>query len=127
MTWPVIVQARIAQGRLVLPDLDWRGAKSGPVQVTIERHYATRSLSQNARYWALLTALAEHTGYEVDELHEHFKREFLGRPLVLADARGVVLSDGKVGQSTTRMTTKEFAAYMDRIGQVAAEMGIESW
>lgn len=71
---------------------------------------ATRSLDQNAYYWGVvLTLIAEHTGYETDELHELFKQRF--NPMT-------VLGD-TIGGSTKKLGTSGFSAYVERIRRFA--------
>lgn len=51
-----------------------------PLSVTIQR--TTRSIEQNARHWAILTAFCKTTElgkrFSPETIHEHLKREFLG-------------------------------------------------
>ena len=99
--------------------------RDGAVQITVERKFANRSQKQNAYYFAVVLALiSEHTGYHVDELHEHFKKEFLPRKLALAAPTGEVLQESVIGNTTTTLDTVQFTEYIERIRQVAAEMGI---
>lgn len=101
----------------------WRDC---PVEITVARQRATRSQQQNAYYWGVvLDLLAEHTGYHVNELHEYFKQTFLPKHLIFAAPSGEVLREAVVGQTTTTLNKLEFGDYVERIRQVAAEMGVD--
>lgn len=67
-----------------------------------------RSEEQNNYYWAILRIIANETGYEKpDDLHEHFKNEY------------------NRGKSTSEITPKEFADYIQKIVIYASgELGI---
>lgn len=39
--------------------------------------YQKRSVEQNARYWAVVRKVADHTGYTEKEIHLFFKDKFL--------------------------------------------------
>lgn len=47
-------------------------------KVTIEPHTKNRSNQQNALMWKWISIISDHTGYHPDELHEGFKRNFIG-------------------------------------------------
>jgi hypothetical protein len=94
----------------------------GPVTVTVERETATRSVQANAYYWGVaVKALAEHTGYTPDEMHEVLKVKFLPKDVALKKANGRVLAEFVIGGSTTGLNTVEFYDYVEQIRQWAFE------
>ena len=81
-----------------------------PLAVTVSTHKAKRTASQNARYWAMLHVMAEHTGHEADELHDLMRAKFLEhREVDIGGQQYTIL------QSTTRLSTAAMAAYIERI------------
>ena len=61
--------------------------RDGEVELIVRRHGATRSAAQNAWYFAgIVTPLAEHTGYDVDEMHQLLKQLFLSKALAVCEA-----------------------------------------
>ena len=86
-----------------------------PLTVTLERKRSIRSRNQNDWYWSVVIGLfAEHCGYEPDELHEALKWRFLK----IHTDKGLEMC-----RSTTDLSTVEFTQYVDRVRQLAAEMG----
>src|SRR4051794_40017933 len=71
---------------------------------------SSRSLAHNRLYWKWLTVLAGETGHDSEELHEHFKREFLGR-----EYKVIMGTEFEVRKSTTKLKVKEFSEYLMRI------------
>lgn len=124
----------IDHGRFVL-DSDERYRRlmqrlpEGRYTVTIEKETKKRSKKANAYLWGVVYALlSEHTGYTPDELHAHFKKEFLGvqtKKILLQDEHGDVKHEGEieVDPTTTILDTHAFTEYVERIRQVAAELG----
>ena len=103
--------------------------KPGRKSVLIEDLKDTRSLRANRYYFgAVLRPLSEHTGYHVDELHEHFKKELLSaekKHIALADEHGEIRFEGDVEFVTTRkLTVREFYDYVERVREIAAELGV---
>jgi hypothetical protein len=74
-----------------------------------------RSLAENAYYWSVvLSMIAEHTGYEKEEVHEILKNIFLRKEYNI----GVDVVFAPV--STASLTTIEMEEYLDRIRRFAA-------
>lgn len=92
----------------------------GPAVMRIEIPKKGRSSQANRYYWGVVLALiADHTGYEQDELHEYFKTRFNPINFVFAGDEQVI------GGSTRQMTSKQFAEYIDRIRRFAeTELGM---
>lgn len=86
----------------------------------IAKHDLTRTSRQNSLYWGVyIPTCADHFGYFPEEMHEEFKLIF--------NPRDSKLSPGsRVGGTTTKLSTKEFTQYLEKI-QIWAqtEHGIE--
>lgn len=79
-----------------------------------------RSLSQNAYYHVILNYLEEKTGNDHDTLHKRFRKKFLGFEIV--DCLGE--EEEKI-KSTTKLDTKQFTDYIEKICVFMADFGIE--
>lgn len=82
------------------------------VEVVVRRRRSQRSIQANAYYWGVvIEILANHFGYEADEMHEALKWQFLRR------------NEGGLAtvRSTAKMDSKEFAEYVDRVVRWAAQ------
>gem|GEM_PF-3436476 len=116
MIFPATIQA----GKLTIaPDVRARMAAyckrlpSGKaIELDLRSPKRHRSGQQNAWYWAALGELSEHTGHSPEELHEHFRAEFL----TTVGADGI-----RQCRSTTALTTAEFSRYIEQCQQFAAE------
>ena len=96
--------------------------RDGEVELIVRRHCATRSAAQNAWYFAgIVTPLAEHTGYDVDEMHQLLKQLFLSKALAVTDGNGEVVGEYVIGGSTRKLNTIEFGEYCERIRRWAGE------
>ena len=124
------VPAEIRKGKLHVKSAETFSAclarfKDGPVEITVERKYATRSQNQNRWYWSCVVGLvAEHTGYTPDEIHEIYKAKFIPKAMAFADGNGEVVEEVVLGGSTTRMDTVQFSEYCERIRDWAASLGV---
>lgn len=77
----------------------------GLVEVVVRKRVKKRTDEQNAYYWAVvIPILAQHFGYNEEEMHVALRLKFLRREGELATAR-----------STTELSTIEFVDYVDRI------------
>lgn len=90
-----------------------------PLVISIKLAKKKRSLPQNKLYWVWLRDLSPHTGYTDEELHTLFKVRFLGM-----DKLTFLNEEYLVPRSTTKLTTKEFSEYMDKIYAAAHEIGV---
>lgn len=79
----------------------------------------SRSHNQNAYYWGVvLSILADHTGDDVESLHEYFKVRFLTR------TREAISQTYKYIPSTSDLTIMEFERYISQIVKFASfELG----
>lgn len=87
-------------------------------RVETEKH--TRTSRANRFYWSqVIKPISDHTGYEPDELHEYFKKQFNPREILIAGESDIV------GGSTRTLDKKRFAEYIERIRRFAhIELGI---
>lgn len=113
-------RAWIEAKKLVLDDPDGFGALVAKldgerVTLTLKKFRRGRSLNANAYYWAILAILQEFCGYEdAEELHNGLKAKFLVRH-----------EDGPIATlaSTARLDTMQFSDYVEKVRQLAAELG----
>ena len=91
------------------PDKDWR--------VDIGPWTSMRSHEQNKRYWEMLGQLGDHLGYTADEMHQMLAYKYLSYKNVVMDNEVVVVP------STTSLTIKEFAEYMNNVENFASSLG----
>jgi len=86
------------------------------VDLRLSKHRNVRSISQNAYYWAVvIPLLAEHCGYEDEEMHAALKWRFLQKhegPLPTV-------------KSTAGLDTRDFAEYIEQCRRLGAEMGVQ--
>lgn len=83
--------------------------------VTVKQ--TTRNLLQNDAYWFFITSFGEHLGYDKDELHEILRFKFLYELMEI---------DGKEHRrllSTTKLSVKAMANYLDQCLRFAGEHG----
>lgn len=98
---------------------------SGPVEIIVRRVRAKRSLDQNAYYWHVLTVIGDHVGHSKEELHDHFKSEFLSRPVMLANQETGCVYELKRGvPSSATMYKGDFSEYLQKVIQVGIDLGI---
>ena len=113
-----------------------------PLEVVIREEKKARKLDQNALYWAgPLRDIAEQAWvrgrqYSADVWHEHLKREFLPEP-DRADCDDSHIKEGfakwattpggdfvLVG-STTGLTVRGMAAYLEQVYAYGASLGVQ--
>jgi hypothetical protein len=89
------------------------------VEVTVRRRKARRTLRQNAYYWGVVVAiLAEHLGYQQDEMHDALKYKFLRTEADAIEGLPRV-------RSSADLNTAEFNAYVENVVTWAgAEFGV---
>lgn len=73
--------------------------------ITFKKNRAIRSTSQNGYYRIVLIAIANITGDTDDDLHEFFKKKFLGKEI-----HGEV-----IGGSSAKLDTAEFTEYLNKV------------
>lgn len=90
------------------------------VQVTWEKPKSVRSLKANAYYWGVvLTTISRETGNTTEDLHLAFRDMLLPRRFIKIGNREV-----EARKTTTELSTREFAEYVERVCAEAASMGI---
>ena len=92
------------------------------LQVTIEKLHATRSLLQNALWWAaVVTPIAEYTGYTKDETHELLKMILLPKHRAVCDKNGEIVGEYVMGGSTTKLNKLQFGELIEAAIKWAGE------
>jgi len=115
-----IFAGQIEKGKLVLENPQrylvhlskFEGKK---VELVLRKRRSKRSDGQNRYYWAVvIEILADHCGYDPEEMHEALKLKFLSDRCV--DENGLV----KI-RSTAALNTDEFIQYTNRVVRFAAQ------
>ena len=114
-----IFGAEIKDRQIILenPSAFWKFAKKFEkkrIQLIIRRYKTSRTIKQNKLYWLYLGFIGDELGCEPEELHSTFKAMFL-------------IDHSKklpIVRSTTKLTTIEFANYIEKIIRKSAELGI---
>lgn len=120
---PVFLAQVTPAGKLVFEDRaafvrHVRALAGKPVDVVVKRHRAQRSQKANAYYFGVVVKLlAEHCGYEPDEMHEALAMRFLR----IEDCQ---VTGSPRRKRTPDTDTKEFADYVDACIRFAAELGV---
>ena len=88
--------------------------------VSVKVHREKRTVDQNRLLFLWIGCVSLETGYFKDEVHEIFKKKFLGIEVFEIWGERVERL-----RSTANLDTKQFSDYLDRIQQFAStEMGI---
>jgi len=93
------------------------------IEVIYRKHHSKRTDEQNRYYWGVvIPILADHFGYDHEEVHEEMK-------LMFNPIQSKIDPSRKIGGSTTKMSTVEFYcdqdSYVERICRWSAtEYGI---
>ena len=95
----------------------FKETKSDAVIVEMKPDVQSRSTKQNALYWKWLGVLTE-TGNSQGALHQYLAQEFLSP--VAEDIQGQTVL---VIKSTTTLTVKEFAEYLEHVQEFAEGLG----
>lgn len=128
----IVATARLVKGRLHVRN--WSAVadslasmKDRELLIRIEAAYANRSQQQNRWYWGcLVQAVADHTGYTPDEIHEIFKAKFIPKRLAVTNGNGEIRGEFVLGGSTSKLDTIDFAQYCESIREWAAlDLGLD--
>lgn len=115
---------KVERGKLYVADREqfdrYLTSLQGMVEVVVKKWRKNRSLDQNAWYWGvILRLIADHTGYDSNELHEIYKIRFLeSREVDFEGTRYHII------KTTTKLSTVEFGEYLEKVIQHAAELEI---
>ena len=91
-----------------------------PWSVDIKLYKKNRSLSQNKLYFMWLKCIGDDIGYDSQDLHAIMADKFLPDEIVEYGGKQI-----KKDKSTSRLNTKEFTEYLEKIDRWAVtEMGI---
>jgi hypothetical protein len=91
------------------------------VVLKLARPVNSRSTQQNRQYWVWLAIIASDTGNNPEDLHEHFKGQFLPRRFVTLAGKEM-----EVAKTTTSLSVEEFSRYLEQLAAFAAtELGIQ--
>lgn len=83
------------------------------VEVEIKTRKKNRSVQQNSYYWGVvLKTISDYTGYETEDLHNHFKYHFLKKKVGNLDTF----------KSTTMLDSREFSDYIDKIIRFSSQV-----
>jgi hypothetical protein len=94
--------------------------KEGEYVIHIKKNRPIRSLSANRYYHLILNIIGIETGHTHEELHEALKLKFNAKIIHFPKGGSQV-----VGESTSNLDTKEFAAYINQVKNWALnEFGI---
>ena len=127
-----IFRGRIENGKIHLEQReDFAGLiqrlDGSEIDLRLSKHRNVRSISQNAYYWAVvIPLLAEHCGYEDEEMHEALKWRFLQTHADQSGEFEVKSSWVRLPtvRSTTDLDTAEFTEYIEQCRRLGAEMGV---
>lgn len=116
-----IWRGTVENGKLTLDDAPHfaaliRTLDKKRVDVTLEEHRKTRTGEQNRWFHGcIVPLLAEHCGYDLDEMKEALKIKFLS-----------IHADGPLPtvRRTRDLSTKEFADFCERCQRLGAELGV---
>lgn len=76
-----------------------------------------RSEQQNSYYWGVVVkTLSDELGYETDEIHELLKQMFINP--IFKEIKGI---EFEIRKSTTKLSTKEFKEYIEKIQRWASQ------
>lgn len=108
----------VQDGKVTLSDEEnyrrqMRQFKNGKATLRIEVDRGRRSNQQNRYYRLVLGLISDHTGDEVDDLHELFKQRFLAPRMV------TVLGEEMPIWTTTNLDADAFKDYVERIRRFA--------
>jgi len=86
-----------------------------PYSISLTKTSKKRSIPQNKLYWKYLACIEENTGNDANDLHEYFKDKFLQKQLIEVLGRQIL-----VEASTTKLNTKAFKEYLEKISIFAS-------
>lgn len=92
---------------------------NGTYQVTIKRHTAPRTVSQNALMWMWMECISEDTGTPKQDVYDYYCEKFLQRHVTVGEKTIVVHG------SSSSLNTEQMTKFLNLIqADAATEMGI---
>lgn len=89
--------------------------------VTIKKHSKKRSNNANNLYWKWASIIAQDLGYSEDNLHEAFKRNFIGEERVYDPVGKFSML---VTKSSKDLNTEDFSKFMNKVEAFAMSENI---
>jgi hypothetical protein len=123
----ITVNVEMANGRLCLLNRPLfndllQTLRNGPYELSLTRLRAIRSQQANRYWWGVVVHLfSDHTGYTPEEIHEWAKAKFIPKRLALLNGNGDVEDEYVIGGSTRKLTTVEFAEFVDEVRKFGNE------
>lgn len=103
--------AFIEKGKLTCSKIEWDNHWSGYTgQVEIKKYKKTRTNEQNKLYWDYITKICDETGDNVGDMHEYLKNTLLPPRITTVMGKEI-----KLPPTTTKLNTKEFTEYIEKI------------
>jgi len=97
----------------------WRDRK---VMVIVQRWRKPKTMPQLSYYFGpVIQAWAEHTGYELDEIHIELKRAYFPQRPVISKITG---EERDELPSLADASSQEMSEYLDRVLREAAKLGL---
>ena len=127
----LLALGNISDGKLIISnrrqfDADLKQWEGKRVELTIQKAKKSRSLQQNAFYYAVVLPVAlkgfidaGNLGITKDDVHEFMKSRFLkeGKEIIIPKS-GQTFT---VSKTTTTLSTTEFMDYIEQIAQFCSE------
>jgi len=104
----------------------WNNRKTDELHtLEIKPYKRKRTVSQNSRYWAILTEIAQQLKpndqeYSPETWHEYFKAKMIGKDTILIDGEAEVIA-----KSSANLEVQEFTDYMTQVEAWAIEHGVQ--
>lgn len=89
------------------------------IEVEFRPYVKHRNANQNALLWKLNTMIADETGHTPEEIHDYLKQKLL--PPIVVDIGGQMQ---EVPGSTAKLSTVDFAGYIEQVQAFAAGLGL---
>ena len=110
---------QVVEGRLQVNQTRLRAALAvmhdGPVVVTVQRKRPSRTITQNAYYWAVVVkTIADETGQDGESVHEFLKRECNAQLVAMTNRTTGEHFDAWIGGSTASLNVNDFSDYVER-------------
>lgn len=98
--------------------MEIQGLPLGQYEIVIKE--VTRNNQQNALYWKWAEIIGSTLGYSAEDMHDAFKRHFLGEDEKINVFGQVVVNP----KSSASLKKREFSDYMNKVEAFASSQGI---